>query len=229
MTSTRKTIKPRIREIADELKEDFDRSRMLQGSGESTIVEFPELVLKIFDEEHDTSIEATILNTVDSDNIIRMVGHGDDYIAYEKIKPLKEIVNPTRDELVQQLANIAVGLYDLHSAGYVHGDVAIGNIGINGKGNYILYDLETAVETDDPGLRYRDVEMFLEDLVIQYKERSELQRIVKDLLEKMRREHRREQIVRRRMPSGRYRELKSYTYVYKPEDFGMALLQSIGR
>ena len=63
------------------------------------------------------------------------------------------------------LFDIAHAVFMIHIHGFIHGDVAVSNIGIKNN-NYILYDFEKCKKNNTPEKRFIDVEMFLEDLEI---------------------------------------------------------------
>jgi len=208
------------------LKCDPNRVVKASGSGESLILIFPRYVMKIFPDDHDITHEATVLRNIRSDNIITGIEYSkrpEVYIIYERLEPIRNIYKPNEDQLVHMLCNVAIGLYDLHRHGYVHGDVAIGNIGRDTNGNYVLYDLETAKRTSSSRERFRDVEMFLEDLEIQYKKWPELQGVVSHILHHLRNTYRTVEIVMVKGIGGKKRRREIYTYHYDIHGVGRAL------
>lgn len=75
-------------------------------------------------------------------------------IKWEKIQPLhlmyknisisKDIENFLAINWLKFLFDIGKALYGLHKYGYTHGDPSIDNIGINMKGNFVLFDYDSA-------------------------------------------------------------------------------------
>lgn len=196
------------------------------GSGKTELYILDSAVVKVFDRSVSIENELNALRDIKSEHIIKVLYAQQNpvkLIVYERIVPLKNISSPNKRELIKQLCNIAIALLDIHSAGYTHGDVAIGNIGLNKSGNYVLYDFEGVRKDDSAESRYKDVEMFLEDFKYQYKAFPELYALLSDLLAKLE-THKTKSVVQKRMPSGRTKDIEVFTYSYKPEDFGVILM-----
>lgn len=215
--------------ILDSHGETLTNGKPLSTSGKTKMYSFPQFVLKLFPIDQKIENEVNALKKIQSTNIIKMIGSGPNFIIYERITPLKTIINPNKDKLIDQLCQIASALYIIHSNGYIHGDVAIGSIGINNSGNYLLYDFETTKEDKSDEARFKDVEMFLEDFIIQYKESVQLQSLLTELLGKLKTKHTETKLLTRKMPSGKMKELPTITYHYNPKDFGELLLNEYGK
>jgi RIO-like serine/threonine protein kinase len=199
-----------------------------KGSGKTKVIITPKFVIKIFPNSNDIEPEINILSEIDSKFIIKLVyfQKNPSILVYEKIKPLKGIgpngLLGSMDNMIKLVCNISEALYDIHTKGYIHGDVAIGNIGLDSKNNYILFDFEDTIKTNSPEKRYKDVEMFLEDLIIQYKDYQDIKLVLINILEELRSRHTtREKMVK--MILGRPKELYVYKYNYKPGDFGLVI------
>ncbi len=203
-------------------KEIIERFSGTLTDGKTKIIILPNFVVKLFPRSKDINPEVDALTTIRSNNIVKLLyfqKHSPAAIVYAHVYPLKEIINPTRDELVKQIRNVATALYDIHSAGYTHGDVAIGNIGMNKDKEYVLYDFEDVKRDTSSEGRYKDVEMFLEDFIYQYRNHLDLQAEIKHLLKELQIRHRKGSVIRKRMPTGKTREMNVFSYRYDSRDF----------
>lgn len=183
-----------------------------QSSGDSFIVVYPKITAKIYKYNKKLHSEQKILETVKSDNLIKLLYEEDKYKIYETVTPLKNCP----ENVIKLLCNISCGLIDLHRNGFIHGDTGISNIGLNNDGNYVLFDLEDAKEDITPRSRFRDVEMFLEDLIIHCRKKDVI--LLNNLLKKLRDKHKYEEIDV--MFLGKHRKRMQITYNYSVNDFG---------
>lgn len=191
------------------------------GSGKTKVFVYSNLVLKIFPDTDDISTEIEALQTIQSKYIVKMIDFVDNNskaIFYEKITPLSQVNSP---DIITELLQITSALFDIHYYGFIHGDVAVGNIGINEKSNFVLYDFESAKKTSSDELRFKDVEMFLEDMIIDLPKKNQTSTIISDLLNILRATHRNETKTQRKNFKGEIVERISYSYNYKPESFGI--------
>lgn len=192
----------------------------LTTSGKTKMFLYPDRVQKIFPITYNIDLEVRALETIQSDYIIRMISHDEHSVTYERITPLRKIENADYDSLFTQLAHISMALFDIHSAGYVHGDVAIGNIGINNKGRYVLYDFETVKMDSSPEARYKDIAMFLEDFIVQYKSYPDLQAIIKEIYKRLQEKYLQITIGVRKSVFGKQKETQLFTYNYEVRGLG---------
>lgn len=209
-------LKKNLRQYSDKIIE-FARGDFIKqglGSGESLVLVFSNSVVKIFSDYHDITKELALFEAVNSENVVKVLNSNikPNIIVYER---LKKVNNPN---VIKILCNIALALYDIHVAGYIHGDVGIGNIGINSNNQYVLYDMEDARKDSSDERRYKDVEMFLQDLIIQYKPFPKTRQFLIDLHNEMEQKHVvKKQIRKFFLGKERIREIKTYTY--GPKDF----------
>lgn len=188
-----------------------------ESSGESVVLVYPKFAVKVFKYDKDLSNEREILSNVKSDNLIKLYHYSDNYNVYEAIKPIKSCPK----DVIKLLCNVAVGIYDLHRNGYVHGDTGLGNIGKNSKGNYVLFDMEDSEKSTSDKKRFRDVEMFLEDLEIRCAN-TDSEKMINALLRFLRKKCLKEKEVTV-MFIGKERKRKKITYKYDIKDFGKLL------
>lgn len=190
------------------------------GSGDTLVLIYPSFVAKFFPSYVRIRDIVERRDRIDSKYLVKIIDFIEkpNVILYEKLKPLKKIEKASLNDLISQICCIANALHDIHSAGFVHGDVAIGNIGINDQGKYILFDLETLKEDDSAQARFDDVEMFLVDFCIQYKEYPELRLFIEMILKTLRKEHTKE---RKTITEflGKKRVRTYYEYTYDVKDF----------
>lgn len=194
------------------------------ASGKTLVVEHGDSVVKVFNTPIDNEIVA--LTTIKSDYIIKIRRYtlNPPTIVYNKIRPLKTIDICDIDTLRSQLFDIAQALNDIHSYGYIHGDVAIGNIGIDEQGRYILYDFEFCKKSSSSEDRFRDVDMFLDDFIIQYRDFPDCREYLKKVKKMLYRLRKVETVQRKVLGKIVYRDVVEYNY--KIGDF-ISILDSI--
>ena len=94
-------------------------------------------------------------------------------VEYEKLYPIKK--NYKLRKLLLMLYQISYALKNIHRKGYYHDDVYLENIGLRRgeKCEFVLYDFELAntfTKGDESCEMYRDVKIFLDDLISAYKD-----------------------------------------------------------
>lgn len=95
-------------------------------------------------------------------------------IEYEKLYPIRK--NYKLRKLLLMLYQISYALKNIHRKGYFHNDIYLDNIGCRRRGDecdFILYDFElsnTFTEGEESCEMYRDVKIFLDDLIKAYKD-----------------------------------------------------------
>ena len=95
-------------------------------------------------------------------------------IEYERLYPIKNKYKIRK--LLIMLYQISYALKNIHAKGYYHNDVYLNNIGCRRRINecdFILYDFElsnTFSKDQNSCDMYRDIKMFLEDLISVYKD-----------------------------------------------------------
>lgn len=94
-------------------------------------------------------------------------------IEYEKLYPIKKKYKLRK--LLLMLYQISYAIKNIHRKGYYHDDVYLSNIGLR-RGDqceFILYDFElsnTFTKGDESCEMYRDVKIFLDDMISAYKD-----------------------------------------------------------
>ena len=154
--------------IDSELKYSSDCNKLIEYNKEA-------LPLKINCEEFFTICIKDILINPDI-NIIK-------YEKLKQAKPPKKL-----KKILILLFQMAIALKQIHKNGYKHSDVYLSNIGLRSKNEYVLYDFELAKKLDDKYFNeemYKDVEMFLEDLIRIYTENNleENKTLIENILE----------------------------------------------
>jgi hypothetical protein len=95
-------------------------------------------------------------------------------VEYEKLYPIKK--NYKLRKLLLMLYQISYALRNIHRKGYYHDDVYLNNIGCRRRVNecdFILYDFELSnafTKGNESYEMYRDVKIFLDDLIKNYKD-----------------------------------------------------------
>lgn len=167
---------------------DIDNIIIKESSGESFTYIFKEygIVIKIFYAgtkysldytSHTLETEVSNVNDCDSEylnEIIRYRNIGKlGYIIYKyyEMISLEQLQKMTEKDFLGFLLGISLALKDIHTKGYIHGDVGIDNIGQDIDGTYILIDTETINNALPPRKNtnssiYNDMEMFFMDLKI---------------------------------------------------------------
>lgn len=194
-------------------------------SGKTQIIIHHNSVEKIFPFNIDIMKEVNAIKTINSKNIIKIVDFDEkkNSISYEKIIPLRKIED--QKDFIRQLCHICSALIDIHDAGYIHGDVAIGNIGINKEKKYILYDFETVKKSVSDEDRFKDIYMFMEDFAIQYKNFVQASLIIKDILKKLEDNHTISKLIKWKSFNGNIKMKKMiFEYKYDVKDFGKILI-----
>jgi tRNA A-37 threonylcarbamoyl transferase component Bud32 len=195
------------------------------GSKKTILLIYPKFVVKIYPDSANIRKEVEILSDINSKHVVKVLGYRENpnVIVYSKVSPMINLTNPTRAKLLLLMCDISAALYHIHSKGYTHGDVAMGNIGTKGE-HHVLYDFEDAKENTTDELRFKDVEMFLEDLIIQLKHHSDLKGLVVEELESLRQAHTRK-TTKEIMFLGRPKRRSITEYRYNPEDFTRAIIR----
>jgi len=95
-------------------------------------------------------------------------------IEYEKLYQIKNKYKLRK--LLIMLYQVSYALKNIHKKGYYHNDVYLNNIGCRRRKDecdFILYDFElsnTFTKGDESCEMYKDIEMFLDDLIKNYKD-----------------------------------------------------------
>jgi len=186
------------------------------SSAQSLLLISKNRTIKVFQKSHSLTPEIQALQSINSPYVIDMKDYVNSrtrkVIIYETIIPLTK-VKIDNETLLKMLCDVANGLYDIHAAGYTHGDVGIGNIGLNKKGNFVLYDFEDVKKGSTSVRMYQDVEMFLEDLKIQYKSHINFEKMIKALLDYLQDEYvTAKTVVRMFLGKEKKRTIRSYSY-----------------
>jgi serine/threonine protein kinase len=87
-------------------------------------------------------------------------------IEWQIILPLNKLQNIKQkilDNYPKFCWDINKALYALHSAGYVHGDARIDNIGINQYGNFCLYDFDMSYKYSNTTFDFGKLDVSLRD------------------------------------------------------------------
>jgi RIO-like serine/threonine protein kinase len=160
-----------------------------ESSGKSTIAVTPDKAAKMFIGSTSEKIqnEVDAVEVVNSKYIAEILDYSAQHmvIVYETLIPLPSIATyKTRDlrTFTDLICNISCAMFDIHGAGYAHGDVAEGNIGLSKRGTFVLYDNEDLREAN-PMQMYADVKMFLDDLSRVYRKFEEQTTIIEKLRE----------------------------------------------
>ena len=166
---------------------------------------YPLITIKIF-KNHNINNEIEILTKLNKicPYTIKMLDYEKSHniIIYETINPILEYRHHIN--MNNLLYDIGLAVFMIHINGFIHGDVALSNIGIKNN-NYILYDFEKCKKNNTPEKRFIDVEMFLEDLELNSQEH-----IIKFIKNNMQKNHK-TNIGTEKKPI--------YIYNYNPQDF----------
>lgn len=142
------------------------------ASGKTLVIDIDTAVLKIFNKETVNMDEIDIIQDINSPYVINIIEYNIQkapyYIIYEKVVPIIKNISSDINENLKILKHISIALYHIHKKGYIHGDVARGNIGLHPSGRYVLYDFEMAKHSNNTEEQYRDVKMFLQDFIIMF-------------------------------------------------------------
>ena len=184
------------------------------SSGDSFVIPFPTFVVKVFPNGRDTNRIVENLLEISSDRLVKVYAFRPNFIVYERLTPLRpKLLN---EAFVQVLCDVASALFDIHIHGFIHGDVSLHNIGLNSDGNFVLFDFDTLQRSDDPYHQYRDVKMFLDNILLYTKGRNK--RIVRYLMKKLQKRFSTSTIVKRKF-MGRTVKRTLYTSNYPPDGF----------
>jgi|LakMenEpi03Aug12_release.lakeMendotaPanAssembly.Ray.scaffolds.fasta_scaffold823539_1 serine/threonine protein kinase len=209
------------KKILDKLKQfglDLEEYKISQSSGRTTVLIFDNCAVKIFPKNADIQTEIDFLSKIHNKYIIKILNYSEDpkMIVYEKLD--KILVLDNKDYVMNIICDVSIGLFYLHSEGYTHGDVSIGNIGL--KDNIAkLYDFESVKSNSTCEDMFKDVEMFLEDFIIQWNSYEDIKIMLRQLLERLRNKYTIKEKIQKKMPSGKIKELFTTEYFYEPEDF----------
>ena len=184
--------------IPSNLIDDFE---MVASSGDSLILLFPNLALKLFsprlDQQNENeSIQKELIHSkIFSPYVVNVIDSlflpDIAVIAYEKVLPLTKntLLKFRSKEVIILIKQIGEALDFLMSQGYEHGDPGHSNIAFSPRlGRFILIDLED-IKQKEPSQNL-DLRRFMEDLEIQFKGDAEnvdpkTKAIIKSLLEKL--------------------------------------------
>lgn len=161
------------------------------SSGRSRIYVLEDTVQKVYtDSRVDTSIEHKRIEIINTHYLVRVISSSPNIIQYERITPITRISEfKSRDTIfaLKMLIDIAIGLSYIHRKGYVHKDVARGNIGIrNSCKSFVLYDTEDLCIGSSQEM-YQDVMMFIEDMLIHYQANNPFSNLLYDIQNILRR------------------------------------------
>ena len=207
----------------------YDCQEIKGSSGKTLVLIYDDIVIKIFPTIQKINDEVEVLLNVRSYYIIKLIGYNleHNFIIYEKIQDWDEL-NENKlsfDKFYLKICSVACALYDMHHKGYKHGDVFAGNIGINNKGNFVLYDLESAKKmpseknVTESEEMYWDVLNFLEDCIVRKYNNDQIQTLVKTLLNILRSDKYIETTLVEVISMGKMVKRSLKKYVYEADDF----------
>ena len=115
----------------------------------------------------DTNIEEILVNDVLAYN------HKLNLIIYPKYKKISDIFNFNLIEFIEFISSILKILEAIHEQNIIHQDVSIHNIKLKKNDKYVLIDTETLKKSTDIIKKLYDVKMFVDDIIIQFKNKLE--------------------------------------------------------
>jgi tRNA A-37 threonylcarbamoyl transferase component Bud32 len=143
-------------------------------------------------------------------------------IKYERLKTISNLESYL--DIKNILLDISIALYNIHKSGYYHGDVSVHNIGLNSKDKYVLYDFENSGKLPDNIMektekQYKDVEMFLENLIINCKSYFNTQTVLYKILNEMKKSFTKTEYMYIKSFNNSYKKREIRFYNYNTEDF----------
>jgi hypothetical protein len=167
--------------IFDTYGEDISSVSALGSSGNSKVYCFNYFTVKHFTGQYIELIHDIINNEVNTlrsislpgeNYFIKLIGFNINHniIVYRTVSRVI-----LYDDIIQSyklIKDVAEDLYILHSRGFKHGDTSVHNIGFI-DGRYIFFDFEgVRAITNSQEDAYKDVNDFLENLIILYKQKG---------------------------------------------------------
>ena len=191
-----------------------------RSSGNSTVSIHTEYVIKYFKDLRVMEIELNNTQNIVGKGVVKILGHDKDLksIKYERLKTIKI---QTYIEIKNILFDISIALYNIHNSGYYHGDVSIHNIGVNSKHKYVLYDFENSGKLLENASekQYKDVEMFLENLIINYKSYLNISTLLYNILELLKKSFTETEYIYIKWFKNSYKKREILFYNYNKGDF----------
>lgn len=189
------------------------------SSGRSKIYIYDTHVIKVYSYPVDTKYEYEIIKTINSDFLVKILDITPNSVTYERVVPLtslEKFISRDTETFITLLSCISCAIFDIHKFGYVHKDIARGNIGLNKAGYFVLYDTEDLSVGNEEKM-YEDVMMFLDDMKIWYRENTKVIKIL-ELLYLMMDKH--TTITQKTIMIMNKHKIRDYKIItYKAEDF----------